>query len=77
VRYDAPAQSPRESKCSFGRKSSPTYQQSQRQPSPAYQQPQPNPRQNGGRGNTGGSHNPQEKCGHPQEQPCSNNTPHQ
>jgi len=23
------------------------------------------------------SRNPQERCGHPQEQPCPNNTPHQ
>ncbi|HLW58553.1 MAG TPA: hypothetical protein VKV57_01370 [bacterium] len=57
----------------------PVYQRPQRQPTPAYQQPQghPNPGQNGDRGNSGGSRHPQEKCGHPQEQPCSNNTQHQ
>jgi hypothetical protein len=57
----------------------PAYQRPERQPNRTYQQPQPqpDPSQNGGRGNSGGPHDPQEKCGHPHEQPCSNNTPHQ
>ena len=48
---------------------------------PVYQRPQPqrqpNLSQNGGRGNSGGSRNSHEKCGPPQEKPCSNNEPHQ
>jgi len=51
---------------------SPAYHQPQ-QPNPAYHQPQqPNPSQHGGGGNSGGSRNPQQKCGHPQEPPCPN-----
>jgi hypothetical protein len=47
-------------------------------PSPAYHQPQqqPYPSQHGGGGNSGESHNPQQKCGHPQEPPCPNNGQH-
>jgi hypothetical protein len=58
----------------------PAYQRPQPQRQPTYQQQQPqrqpNPNQNGGRDNSGGSRNPQEKCGHPQEQPCPDNGPH-
>lgn len=59
----------------------PAFQRPQRQPNPGYQQPQPqwqpNPRENGGRGNSGGSRNPEQRCGHPQDQPCPNDKPHQ
>jgi hypothetical protein len=67
----------------------PTYQQPQRQPNRTYQRPQQqrsrtyqqrpqqsNPGQNPGRGNSGGSRNPQQRCGQPQEPPCSNNNSH-
>ena len=55
----------------------PTYQQPQQRPNPTYQpQRQPNPGQNGGRGNSGGSRNRQQQCGHPQEPPCPNNNQH-
>ncbi len=62
------------------REQDPTYHQPQWQQNPGYQQPQPqrqpNPNQNGGRGNSGGSHNPEQRCGHHQEQPCTDDTPH-
>ena len=59
----------------------PAFQRPQRQPNPGYQRPQqerqPNPSENGGRGNSGGPRNPEQRCGHPQDQPCPNDKPHQ
>jgi hypothetical protein len=62
------------------REQDPTYHQPQWQQNPGYQQPQPQrqpiPNQNGGRGNSGGSHTPEQRCGHHQEQPCTDDIPH-
>ena len=59
----------------------PAYQRPLRHSNPAYNQPQPqrqpNPSQNGGRDNSGGSHKLEERCGHHQEQSCSNKATHQ
>jgi hypothetical protein len=65
------------------RQPNPNYQQHQPewQSNPAYYPPQPhrqsNPSQNDGRGNSGGSHKLEQKCGHAQEQSCSNKATHQ